>query len=236
MARLTALALVAVAFVPALCSPVAAVSAAPVAERVPPSACSVVLCSIRLCGVLACEDGGPIPVDLHQFQQDGGADGDASDTCYGPDPILGVPFDTGGLLDAFTGDVEDNYDARVFTPTGTHVRVELEVMDDVHTLGVLNNALRDLDLYVYRWTGIGCGTLVAQSVGSSFDKSVTFSRGGATRFTVRVVDNGLSLPFGSVCGSCSDAATEPQERTACAPGCSTVHRVVGYRLAAYQLA
>lgn len=223
------------ALLPAFSPAAGAADSAPVdVEAEIGKSCTLLPCKLPSCPLASCAII-QATVGIHDLQQDGGTTGDASNTCFAPDPVLAVEFDRSGLLDELTGDDEDNYDARVFNTTLPRIRVTLDLYDDLSTGSIAFNGARDVDLYVYRWTGVGCGTLVASSTGAGFHKSVTFSRAGATQFTIRLVDNGYFLPIEHYCGTCPVSAIEPAERTMCYPACSTVNGFVGYRFAATQL-
>lgn len=173
-----------------------------------------------------------------KLQQDAGIAGDAPDSCDLSDRTLYLPFTRSGLIVPIE-DPRDVYMLDLTNSAGDSVFLEFFTSPDQNQVDY-----EELDYYLWQADGPGCGTLIdtATKVGQ-YDSMEFVVPADGTYFleSVHVAVVPPALCFNETCVLDAKAASigahpiEPQERTACAPGCNTVNRLVGYSMTGYKL-
>lgn len=167
-----------------------------------------------------------------KLQMDAGYQGDAADACGVERRQLYPPYSRSGMMIA----IEDPRDVYVLDlVAGDWMLFEFVTSPDQQSVDY-----EELDYFLWRANGAGCGTLVdaATKLGQYDSMDVVVPATGA--YWLEGVHVAYDPPevcaLEDVCISQSqDSAGSAAPRTACYPACSTVNRLVGYSLTGTKL-
>lgn len=162
-----------------------------------------------------------------KLQMDGGYQGDAEDECGSEQRQLFPPYSRSGMMIA----IEDPKDVYMLDlVAGDWMFLEFLTSPDQQRVDY-----QELDYFLWRANGGGCGTLVDAATKSGDYDSMEFVAPATGTYWLEGVHVAYRPP--AVCvleGLClaqsQDSAGAATPRTACYPACNTVNRLVGYSL------